>query len=103
MSQFFISRYSHQLHLRPLATKMVTSGILFGIGDLVSQYYTNMAKSKKQGFHSNVVFNFQRTLLFASFGCFMAAPVLNFHYGTLLPFIRPGTDMASTLVKVAVD
>ena len=50
-----------------------------------------------------MVFDFKRTLLFASFGCFMAAPVLNFHYGTLLPFIRPGTDMASTLVKVAVD
>ena len=84
-------------------TKMITSGVLFGVGDLVSQYFTTLQKKKNSSIEYNVKFDFSRTFLFAAFGCFLAAPLLNFHYGTILPFIRPGTDVTSTLIKVGVD
>lgn len=37
------------------------------------------------------------------FGCFMAAPLLYFHYGRFLPSITSRTDLTGTLLKVGVD
>lgn len=82
---------------------MATSGALFGIGDLVSQYFFHSAKNKKNGTVDGVVFNFERTAIFAGFGAFMASPILMFHYQKFLPWIAPGRGVSSTLMKVGVD
>ena len=90
-------RFYNSLLLKyPLPTKMVTSGFLFGIGDTLCQY---IEQYKKDSF----VLNFSRMARFSFFGCFMAAPVLNFHYGTILQKISPLTTPMATLKKVAFD
>ena len=40
---------------------------------------------------------------FSFFGCFMAAPVLNFHYGTILQWVSTKTTPLAILLKVTVD
>jgi hypothetical protein len=102
MSVFFNS-YKKLLDTKPYATRMVTSGVLFGIGDFFSQYFIHRSKNTKNGTKNNFVINFERTLTFSAFGCFMASPVLMFHYMRILPTIAKGTSVPETLLKVGVD
>ena len=44
-----------------------------------------------------------RLARFSFFGCFMAAPVLSFHYGRILPFVNKKTTPFATFQKVLVD
>ena len=82
---------------------MATSGALFAIGDVVSQYFYHSGKNKRQGTVDGCVFNFERTLIFAGFGAFMASPILMMHYQRFLPWIAPGRGINQTLLKVGID
>ena len=88
--------YNGMLHKYPLPTKMITSGFLFGLGDVICQ---KIEQSNKDKF----VVDKKRLARFSFFGCFMGAPVLNFHYGTILQWVSPKTTPLATLAKVTVD
>ena len=88
--------YNRLLTKYPLPTKMVTSGFLFGIGDVLCQ---SIEQYKAEKFKLNLT----RLSRFSFFGCFMAAPVLSFHYGTILQWISTKTTPLAILTKVAFD
>mmetsp|Transcript_6228 Transcript_6228/g.5349 ORF Transcript_6228/g.5349 Transcript_6228/m.5349 type:complete len:189 (-) Transcript_6228:13-579(-) len=88
--------YNKLLTKYPLPTKMATSGFLFGVGDTLCQYIEQHKSDKFQ-------VNFKRLARFSFFGCFLGAPILNFHYGTILQRISTKTTPMATLVKVAFD
>ena len=88
--------YNVLLTKYPLPTKMVTSGFLFGVGDVVCQLIEQ--KDKK-----SIRIDKARLGKFSFFGCFLGAPILSFHYGRVLQWITPKTTPLATLAKVSFD
>eukprot|EP00347_Sterkiella_histriomuscorum_P009534 403340840 len=91
-------KYNQCLQKRPLVTKMITSGALGGIGDVLCQYMEQKYKlSESKGW------NWQRTSNFMMMGCFFSAPILHIHFSKLLPLIAPLQTRAHAFKKLFVD
>jgi hypothetical protein len=82
--------YEHHLQTRPLPTKMITGGSLWGIGDIVGQsfpYISASAFHNTNSSNSAVVPPFQwdaaRTGRAAFFGCVLHAPTSHAHFNFL--------------------
>lgn len=73
-----ISWYSNLLSKRPYSTKVITSFIIMGAGDVICQLLENK-KAK-----SNKTINLKRTLKQASFS-FLLTPYLHFQYNVIIP------------------
>ena len=88
--------YNRLLTKYPLPTKMVTSGVLFGLGDIICQ---GIEQNKSEKFKLDIT----RLNRFLFFGCFLGGPVLSFHYSTVLQWISTKTTPLAILSKVAFD
>ena len=88
--------YGRQLTERPLITKVLTAGVVFSTGDLLSQKALSSDR-----------INFKRTAYFAAMGMCYYAPLLHWNFSIMLPKIAPitpGCNMTViTLKKLAFD
>lgn len=98
-----IARYAELLRKRPLVSNMITTGILFGTGDVIAQtFFTREDK-----------YDTMRTLRNVVYGAFVFAPIGNKLYVTLnnrvfFPFKIQGVGVKTrklldTTSRVAVD
>ena len=78
----------------PLVTKMVTSGLLSGFGDLLCQ-----------GIEGKKTFNFKRTATFSFMGLIYIGPMLPMNYSKILPTLVPikGSATIVALKKLCLD
>ena len=77
--------YSKLLLEKPYSTKMITSFITFGLGDVISQTIEKNAKKKKG---EKSFFNFVRFIKQATFGV-LITPYLHLHFAKIVPFVVP--------------
>ena len=71
------------LTTRPLITKVVTSGLLSGFGDLMCQKFEGKGLC------------FKRTATFAAVGSMYIGPLLHVNYSKVLPFLVPACAKTS--------
>ena len=87
MSRLFIRNplqwYAQKLDSHPIATKVITSGLISGSGDLLCQYLStkkdNEIEDEKQQ-HSNS-YDWKRTINFTILGGVLVAPTVHIWYG----------------------
>ena len=92
--------YGELLETHPLLTKAVTGGIIAASGDVICQ---NIPTSDEKGEKRvEKPFDFLRTLRFGFLGFALIAPAMHHWYGQLMARI-PGTSMAATLKRTALD
>lgn len=72
--------YEHHLQTRPLPTKMVTGGCLWGIGDIVAQSIPHVSSNSTGGAFQ---WDAARTSRAAFFGLAMHAPTSHVHFNLL--------------------
>ena len=70
-----INTYSRWLMAYPYRTKMITSGLIFGLSDVIIQ----------KGMEKKEDFDTERALKFCGIGGLFVAPVLHKWFGTALP------------------
>lgn len=76
--------YIRELELRPVLTKMWTSGLTNAIGDVVAQH-----------FFADHPFDWHRLFVFTNLGIFLVGPALHYWYGILgRIFVRSGFTSA---------
>ena len=73
-----LSWYSNLLSKNPYKTKVITSFIIMGAGDVICQLLENKNKKSKN------TINLKRTLKQASFA-FLLTPYLHFQYNVIIP------------------
>ena len=88
--------YSKMLGKKPLITRMVTCGFLFGLGDFICQGIEQQEKGRFS-------IDRRRLVRFSFFGCFLAAPILNYQYGRILPMISSKTTPSAIFAKLTFD
>lgn len=89
----FLQWYEKHLDSRPVATKMCTGAVLWGIGDAVAQLVPPLlhdnggnrssSKGEKLGSGGHYDFDFARTGRAVFFGCVIHAPTAHLHYNFL--------------------
>lgn len=84
--------YLKQLDTRPLITKMWTSGVLNGFGDVASQL----------GIERETPFDTKRFCIFTFLGIALVGPVLHQWYG-ILSRVFPAPGFASAIKSLALD
>lgn len=82
--------YSQQLELRPIATKSITAGLIFGLSDYLAQRIDRTEKKEK--------LNVTRTLASALVGFLYFGPAAHYWYEMIF-YLLPGTSLISTLQK----
>lgn len=94
-----LQSYHTALHTKPIRTKALTAGVLFTIGDTLSQYiickYTY--KSLTENWDSRRCFNM------AIFGLCYSGPILHVWLTHVLPRLASGTGLKLSLKKTALD
>lgn len=92
-----ISFYSTQLYQRPVMTKALTSALIAGFGDLISQFINSNPKSH---------YRWRTTFAFTTFGLIFNGP-LTHHFYVLLDHILPRgatqTGKYSAIKRVLFD
>jgi hypothetical protein len=88
--------YSRLLDSHPILTKSISSGIVGGSGDALSQYIE--AKNDGRIFHWDYV----RTGRFGILGLALVGPVMHYWYGSVMRWF-PGNSAASVAKRVVVD
>ena len=71
------------LTMRPLATKVVTTGLLSGFGDIICQKFEGRGMCLK------------RTATFAAVGSIYIGPLLHLNYSKMLPYLVPACAKTS--------
>eukprot|EP00164_Ancoracysta_twista_P010939 GFYU01016673.1.p1 GENE.GFYU01016673.1~~GFYU01016673.1.p1 ORF type:complete len:190 (+),score=45.79 GFYU01016673.1:141-710(+) len=95
MSLLAIARvYSNMLERRPLITKGITSGLLFGMGDSIAQKIDGTLDKK---------WDKKRTMKMAAYGACVFAPATHLWYVKVLGRTIPGISGADVAKKVAAD
>jgi hypothetical protein len=84
-------KYLQLLETQPFLTRVLTCGVLNGLGDIFCQLFV-----EKEGYSA------KRTLTFAGLGVVFVGPCLFYWYG-LLGKLVPGTDIMSILASLALD
>jgi len=84
-SKSLIQLYEHHLQSSPVKTKMITGGILWGLGDVAAQVVPPMFfEDKSDEKNSNAsAYDFQRTGRAVFFGFAIHAPLAHVHYNFL--------------------
>ncbi|KAM0007916.1 hypothetical protein Hdeb2414_s0015g00440771 [Helianthus debilis subsp. tardiflorus] len=88
----FLSWYLRMLDVRPVITKSVSAGLIYGAADLTAQSMTIVAFSS---------LDLIRTLRMAMFGLFILGPAQHLWFN-FLGRILPKRDMTTTLKKLIV-
>lgn len=86
--------YSHKLDTHPVLTKAVSSCVIGGSGDVLSQYI--------EGGFQEFRWDPSRTARFGCLGLFLVGPVVHVWYGALMRWI-PGTSAVAVSKRVALD
>ncbi|CCG80652.1 Protein sym-1 [Taphrina deformans PYCC 5710] len=90
----FLQWYQGHLARTPIATQLITTGILFGTGDVLAQQGV-----EQRGFNHDLV----RTSRMAFFGAAMAGPVFVGWYKVLERYVNLSTTNKTLLARVALD
>lgn len=90
--------YVTKLDTHPFTTKILSSGLISGSGDLLCQ--SIVAKKKSQS--TTHEFDWMRTLRFTILGGFLVAPTVHLWYGMLMSRI-PGTSISSVAKRLFCD
>ena len=80
--------YTHLLETRPLRTKVVTGGVIMGLGDVLCQNLVNRLSEHQRNFDA------KRAAIFTVLGGGLISPMLHVWYkllGALLPGVAPLT------------
>eukprot|EP01052_Picozoa_sp_SAG31_P032386 SAG31_NODE_3547_length_4135_cov_4.829534_1_plen_161_part_00 len=88
-------QYTKLLNTRPIATKMISAGVISAAGDGLCQLTEQTDTGRYQ-------FDVWRTLRFFFSGFFVVAPAMHYWFGFLFR-VFPGVSWAATLRKVALD
>lgn len=88
-----IDKYNALLEKNPLVTKIATSGILGGLGDIVSQKISN----------KDAALDLRRLIMFTIAAAFYFAPVIGAWFSLLNSLSVPGSAGAKAVVMIAVD
>ena len=73
----FLAKYNQLLEKHPLATKIISSAVIFALGDIICQTVIEK-KTFKNGF------NWKRTMVMTSVGSLYTAPLLHFWYARVV-------------------
>jgi protein Mpv17 len=89
--------YSKLLEEHPYTTKMISSGVIGGIGDFLIQ--------KVQGKDTGRAFDFRRWAVFTSVAAFYIAPVINvwFNWLNSLPMLEGMNGFGKALMMTGID
>lgn len=90
----FLKWYQGHLARTPIATQLITTGILFGTGDVLAQQGV-----ERRGLNHDLL----RTGRMTFFGAAMAGPVLVGWYRFLERYVNLSTTNKTLLARVAVD
>jgi hypothetical protein len=88
--------YSRKLDTHPILTKSITSGIIGGSGDAMSQYIE--AKKEDRPFEWDII----RSSRFGFLGVVLIGPVIHFWYGAVMKWF-PGNSVSVVAKRVALD
>ena len=88
--------YSRMLDTHPIITKSVSSAVIGGSGDILSQYL--VARNEKRPFAWDSV----RTVRFGLLGIVLIGPVIHVWYGTVTRWF-PGQSASAVIKRVALD
>jgi len=91
----FFKWYNRSLEKRPLITKMITSFITFGSGDLICQQIEKSKNKQKK-------FEFSRTIKQASFGM-MVTPYQHMQFCIIMPWLFKGKGTITSIKSVVYD
>ena len=83
--------YSNAIQQKPILTKSITAGIVFGLSDYLAQRVENTGKK----------YNWTRTITSIAVGLFYFGPAAHAWYNWIFQ-ILPGTSLFSTLQKAAL-
>jgi hypothetical protein len=75
-------KYNEVLERKPLLTKAITTGVMYGGGDLIAQYVENMNEEDKEK-KKNMEVNYKRLAVFTLFGLFIGGPAFHYWYNYL--------------------
>ncbi|GKY98845.1 hypothetical protein MPSEU_000840500 [Mayamaea pseudoterrestris] len=95
----FARFYEGSLARRPIVTKSLTAGFIFGLSDLLAQKIESRDSSKTTKSVSQL--DWSRILASAAVGLFYFGPAAHYWYNWVFS-ILPGTSLASTLQKAAL-
>jgi len=92
-----LDAYSKLLIEHPYPTKIISSGIVGGVGDALMQQYTRR--------NSDTPFDYRRLAVFTSVAAFYIAPVINVWFNWLngLPMPANFNTVGKALVQMAID
>ena len=82
---------------------MATSGGIFCISDLITQYVTHRMQVNDSGRDRHFRMDWKRLFTYSCFGFFLAAPIYMVHYNYLLPMMAPGNTAVTALKRVALE
>ena len=102
MSRLFnpLQWYTQMLDSHPIATKVITSGLISGSGDLLCQYFSSKKKIDEK--HYNNSYDWRRTINFTILGGALVAPIVHLWYGYLMSSI-PGSSITAIGKRLFMD
>ena len=74
-----VSTYKRNLELHPLYSNIISAGVIGAIGDILSQYYENILRSKHQH-GATSLYDFRRNLGVFLEGILISGPVLHYSF-----------------------
>lgn len=100
MSSFF-ARYNNLLATRPLLTNVITTGFLFGAGDVLAQ--TVELRNTKTADTEDALFDYPRLRRAVIFGAFIFAPIGDRWYRVLNSVLVSLSKVVNTAARVGMD
>mmetsp|Transcript_2822 Transcript_2822/g.4696 ORF Transcript_2822/g.4696 Transcript_2822/m.4696 type:complete len:327 (-) Transcript_2822:96-1076(-) len=78
-----LTKYNDLLERKPLLTKSITTGVMYGAGDVLAQYVENMQLDEKDADKNKDWFNYKRLAVFTTFGTVVGGPAFHYWYNYL--------------------
>ena len=101
------ARYSFLLEKRPITTKVITSGCISALGDLICQYTESHLKIKNEtntnNKESSLKIDWKRNRTFLLWGAVVIAPFLHVAYAKVFPYLVPELTTLGAMKKLALD
>ncbi|CAH1451629.1 uncharacterized protein LOC111913049 [Lactuca sativa] len=104
--------YTNCLAVHPVKTQVISSGLIWGLGDLAAQAVTRATAVKKKNLflsdEDNIHINWRRVVTTSIFGMAFVGPIGHFWYEGLDRFLKcrfnyPPKSMRFVAMKVALD
>lgn len=75
-----LMKYNEVLERKPLLTKSITTGVMYGAGDAIAQYVENLNADEKD---KKELFDLKRLAVFTLFGTVIGGPAFHYWYNYL--------------------